>query len=689
MLYNTNLFLEARTTFEKQGVYTKALEGTFAFNQFWQEETRKCKEGVTIGDFNIPGTMYFYMNYCQILMRDPETGRKRKMFPRFTDVDLEFFRNVERARAEGKGLILVKPRRTGFSLKNGALAVHEYNFYRDSSVIISAFEKKYSRITMGFSKEYLNFLANTPWYKPRNPDTEEFVKARHLKKMDGKEMWVGYNSTIEQITFKDNPFASAGKTASLFIFDEAGIFPNIKESYNISEPCWKDGEDMIGTPIIYGTGGDMTGGTYAFSEMYYNPDTYNLLAFENIWDDGRAGTTCGWFFPASRQRFGTYNDKETKKKIPLVDNDGNSNQVYGEKSIMDLRETKANDPIAFRDIVTQFPLKPQEAFLVTHGNSFPTLQLKEQKSLILGNTPKYLDSNLIGELKLNPETGDLDFEYKDNAVPLRKYPIKKDEKKGCIEVFEAPQRNSEDSVFTNRYIAGIDPYDDDTSTTDSVGCMFVFDRLSRKIVCEYSDRPDTAEIFYENCRRILLWYKATALPENNKLGLNTYFESKKSLYLLAETPIQIRNKTEWKPNLNNSFGFRATKETNQWGNQLIISWLKAEAPFTQSIEIRNVHQLYSLGLIEELLQYNPDPKSNFDRISAMRAVLIYDECLYKDLNPSVAPVAKLEDKAWKNYFKQVMATRESSIIDSFNPLDEDDVQIDPDKQFKNMVGFYT
>jgi len=312
MLTNTKAFLEARLVFENTGNYTKALPGTYQYNEFWKEEKRRCIEGVTIGNTTIPGTYYFYLNYTRMLLKDEKTGRKTEGFPRFTDVDLEFFSLIERARQEKKGFIMVKPRRTGFSYKNAALVTHEYNFYKNAKCI------------------------------------------------------------IKKITFKDNPFASAGLSSSIFLFEEAGIFSNIIESYNISEPCWKDGDDMIGLPVIYGTGGDMGGGTAAFSEMYYDPERFNLLAFPNEWEADKGNQTCGWFLPSTRQRFGIYTDKETKITEKLVDDDGNSNENAAMKSILAYRETKKGNPQAYRDAVTQYPLTPSEAFLVTSGNMFPT-----------------------------------------------------------------------------------------------------------------------------------------------------------------------------------------------------------------------------------------------------------------------------------------------------------------------------
>lgn len=644
ILSNTKAFLEARTEFETTGFYTKALIGTYQYNEFWKEEVRKCMEGVTIGNTTIPGTYYFYLNYTRMLLKDEKTGRKTEGFPRFTDVDLEFFTLIEQARKEKKGFIMVKPRRTGFSYKNAALVVHEYNFFRNAKCIISAYENKYSDNTMAMTLNNINFLdQNTVWYKPRNPNTQDYVKSRHQQKMeDGRDVWVGYQSDIRKITFKDNSFASAGMSSSIFLFEEAGIFSNIIESYNISEPCWKDGDDVIGIPIIYGTGGDMGGGTAAFSEMYYDPERFNLLAFPNEWEPEKGNQQCGWFLPSTKQRFGVYTDKESKKTFPLVDHEGNSNEEYALKSIMAYRETKKGNPSAYRDAVTQYPLTPSEAFLVTSGNMFPTMLLNERLADIKVNSQKYIESNWLGVIAPTEE-GELRFTTMDNVHPLRDYPIKRrpdDSIVGCIEVYEQPQKDSDGKVFVRRYVVGIDPYDDDYATTDSVGCAFVFDRFTRRIVAEYTGRPQLAKDFYENCRKLIVYYNAAGFPEINKLGFVTYMEHRKCLHMLAETPMQLRDKIEWKPNLNTSYGFKATERTNTWGRELIREWLLE--PIEPNSEILNVNRLRSTGLIQELIKWNKD--GNFDRVSALIAVLILDVTLNKQ-------AIQAETRSTKNFLE--------------------------------------
>lgn len=679
MLTNTKVFLEARINYDLTGAYTNALIGTYQYNEFWKEETRKCMEGVTIGNVTIPGTYYFYLNYTRMDLKDEKTGRKTQGFPRFTDVDLEFFTLIEQARKEKKGFIMVKPRRTGFSYKNAALVTHEYNFYRDAKCIISAYENKYSDNTMAMTLNNLNFLDQaTVWYKPRNPNTQDFVKARHLKKMeDGRDIWVGYQSQIKKITFKDNSFASAGLSSSIFLFEEAGIFSNIIESYNISEPCWKDGEDMIGIPIIYGTGGDMGGGTAAFSEMYYDPDRFNLLSFPNTWESDKSNQYCGWFLPSTRQRFGVYTDKETKTTHKLVDDDGNSNEEYALKSILAFRETKKGNPQAFRDAVTQYPTNPSEAFLITSGNMFPTMLLNERLGEIRANSQKYVESNWVGNFIVTEE-GELRLQTSDSAKPNRDYPIKKrpdDDISGCIEIYEQPQKDNDGKVFPRRYIVAIDPYDDDYSTTDSAGCALVFDRFTRRIVAEYTGRPQLAKDFYENCRKLIMYYNAAGFPEINKLGFVTYMEHKKALYTLAETPIQLRDKIEWKPNLNTSYGYKATERTNTWGRELIREWLLE--PVEPNSEILNVNRLRSTGLMQELIKWNKD--GNFDRVSALIAALILDVTLNRE-------IIKNEEKKAKSFLESDFFREKGFLKDSYDPLDEFNSYKDNGLYFNNLFN---
>lgn len=82
----------------------------------------------------------------------------------------------------------------------------------------------------------------------------------YKKKMHGNWVWTGTGSNIKHRTFKDNPFAANGTRPGVMIFEEIGMFDNLKESYNASVECQRDGADKFGSMMFLGTGGDMSGG---------------------------------------------------------------------------------------------------------------------------------------------------------------------------------------------------------------------------------------------------------------------------------------------------------------------------------------------------------------------------------------------------------------------------------------------
>src|SRR5690606_30668025 len=109
------------------------------------------------------------------------------------------------------------------------------------------------------------------------------------------------------------------------------------------------------------------------------------------------------------------------------------------------------------------------------------------------------------------------------------------------------------------YVLACDPYDQDKAENSvSYGSVFVykrfisFDQTYDILVAEYTGRPDFANDFYEQVRRLAEWYNGKILYENQNPGLKKYFETKFCLHLLHTQPNIIK---QISPNSNTQRGY--------------------------------------------------------------------------------------------------------------------------------------
>jgi hypothetical protein len=104
------------------------------------------------------------------------------------------------------------------------------------------------------------------------------------------------------------------------LFEEGGKFPNLETAWRIEQPAVEtDDGKAFGLLIAYGTGGTEGASFDGLKNLFYQPEAFNILGFNNIWDDGREDTKCGFFVPSWSNMEGE--DGEGRK---LMDSDGNS-----------------------------------------------------------------------------------------------------------------------------------------------------------------------------------------------------------------------------------------------------------------------------------------------------------------------------------------------------------------------------
>ena len=460
---------------------------------------------------------------------------------------------------------------------------------------------------------------NTAWSKQRLTSTRmERVSGFKIKDEFGKETEQGYLSAITGVTLKNDPERLRGTRGKLVLFEEGGKFPGLETAWQIERPAVETDDGVaFGLLIAFGTGGTEGASFDGLKKMFYHPDAFNVLGFPNIWDDNAEGTKCGFFAPA-------YLNLESEDN-GYMDKDGNS---LKDKAIERLiaERNKVREGGASQEAIDRFiserPIKPQEACLELGKNIFPKKLLMDQLTKIRTSTKL---KNMKHIVDLSWDNGQVKAIEKQSG-DITNYPLKRDDKpRGSVVIWEYP---IPDAPF-GLYIGGCDPYDHDESFTNSLGSTFIFKRVrageawNDVIVAEYTGRPDTAEEYYENVRKLLTFYNARLLFENERKGIYPYFTNKHCDYLLADQPDKIITEIFKDSKVQRRKGCHMTKQIRAYGEGLILEWLMEEYEPGHP----NIERIYSEPLIEELI--NTDGVKNVDRVIALCMVMIYREELFQ------------------------------------------------------------
>ena len=510
------------------------------------------------------------------------------------------------------------------SYKGAAMLCRNYYLVPNSKSYVYASNKQYLTDDGILTKawDYLDFIdEHTAWSKKRSVNTQLRKRAgMYIKDEYGNQIEVGYKSEIIGVTLKDNPDVVRGKKANLILFEEAGSFKELGAAWQIARPSVESDGRAFATMIAFGTGGDEDSNFFTLKDMFYKPKGYNCLEIDNIWDENVSNTKCGFFIP----QYTNMDIRDDKGNRLYMDADGNTIRSTSIEQVLSQRKEvidNATSTVAVDRYVAERCITPSEACLEFNGNIFPKKELQEQLARIRTNK-KLTNHKQIGDLTWNPD-GTLKWSIKKTG-DVTHYPIgREDDPTGAIVIWEHPVQ---DAPF-GLYILGVDPYDHDQSGTNSLGSTFVYKRFQGFesyhdiIVAEYTGRPKTAEEYYENLRKLAIYYNGRVMYENERKGLFPYFTAKHCDYLLADQPDIISDIVS-NSKVQRKKGCHMNKQIKQWGEGLIKDWLNEE----RSPGHKNLHDILSEPLLEELIAYNDI--GNFDRVMALMQIMIYREQLY-------------------------------------------------------------
>lgn len=429
----------------------------------------------------------------------------------------------------------------------------------------------------------------------------------------------GSMNQVLGVSAKDDSDKLRGKRGWI-LYEEMGTFDGLLELYDVTRKSVEDGDYTFSCMYLVGTANNKESSFLSAKKLLYAPESYNIQSVPNVYDKKGSGKDVfGFFFPAYINRAGCYNK------------DGISDVIKALLQVL-MARYKAKygaDPTSVLRVIAEDPITPAEAIIKVKDAYFPVASLQERADT-LDKNPSLYDDIYVGEL-YTTGTGEIAFRPTDD-IPIRTYPVDNDTK-GALEIYSMPKKDREGKVFNDRYIIGVDPYDNDQAESHSLYSIFVLDTFVDDLAAEYTGRTNFADEAHDMVLKLCIFYNAKALYESNKKGLYSYMEKNRATFRLADTPEYLRDKqlVKYSSFGSSAKGVNASANINNFANRLIKDWLLMKVPVEVKqedghIEIQEIPKLYKLknrALIEELIQFNPD--INVDRIRALGMLMLYRE----------------------------------------------------------------
>lgn len=513
----------------------------------------------------------------------------------------------------GFNLIVGKSRRKGYSYKSSVIAAFNYLMKPDSYTMLGAAEKRflYPKGLFTMTRANISFAnQNTAFAMPSDyVNKQDHIRASYKEIRNGVEIEAGFMSEVQALTFMDNPDAARGKDVEDGFFEESGAFGTpglLKSAYAATQDCVMDGHVKTGMLTLFGTSGDMGGGTADYADMFSRPDAFGILPFYNIWDKDSEKQRVGFFHPINLNLPGFYDkqgnsDLEAAKRIEL-----------NERAVLIKGGATASE---IQKRLQEKPLGPSEAFSAVSFNNFPVVELKRQLQYVRANdlqrtmgTPvdmAYTEGVVVAKPILDGSV--------EPITSLNNLPI---DLRGCPVIYEMPVLPTPKGL----YKIGYDPIRQDQGT--SLSAIVVYKGVHRGsqyhniIVAEYIGRMETPEDMDRIAEMFADLYNTTIMHENEVTGVKNYFRRIKRLHLLAAQPDAVIGKNIKQSKVARVYGCHMVGQLKEAGERYVKSWLLKILDYDENGNpVRTIDRIFSIRLLEELISYYR--KGNFDYISAL------------------------------------------------------------------------
>lgn len=577
--------------------------GSQSYLDYWEEQEHYIKNGITIGGETISGGLYFWLNYYKIDFVD-EDKLPVRIYPFLSDIDREIFYMLDQCHKYGKDLMLLKVRDKGASNILASEALRFTQFVHKAKVG-AVFPGGQSKAMNNFKEKFFDAINDLPEDIRVNPDVDNSGNITFgftlVDKETKIEHYVGMDSRMSFFNAVNKDVLKSDRYNFGFV-DEAGEIDILRPLIDTSVANFRKGALKIGTLVVTGTTNTMNKGYETFRDLWFNAEDNG---FERIFIPG-------WkkFFPYMDTLTGESLEFEAKEHL---DKERAKATKAGAEKLLEFKQNYGNTV--------------EEVFTNTDNEVLNKEKMTKQTVALLSN-PSYKGMIQVGNL-IEKMRGDgstyVEFEL--------------DTINGRWQIYQHPLWKNPSANTTKKDVVGVDSVAKDMAEHSVSKCAMVVYRPFINVaiegqlpVCIYHYRHNEEggrEMFYDDIRLTLEYYKTKALVERVDDDLFTWFRKKNILNLLKERPNNLyRNK--FKGLKFEDYGVPPQGEESKAGIRLLKNEINERC-----------ENINFVTLLDDLKNWSPGSRKNSDLGDAFKWALLYADA---EQRYDPATEAKLQEK---------------------------------------------
>lgn len=302
ILENTSYFRQTAKVWEDTGRYTSLRPNrnpNSDFGKWLREERRRGWEGYTDPSTGmwVTGDYYWMLNYCPMhLVEKRKDGLEVRVVkhPKFWDGQFLMSHYFYQARQHGHHAAELASRGKGKTSLGAAMLAKRFiigefanNREKVQCIVTAADNKKLigTNQILSVFVDNIDFCAkNTQFASRRLKSSKQELAWKMGYKKKGSDVEYGSSNEVMGFTSGVDQDKLNGTRGVLYLVEEAGIFKDLLNMYNMIRPSVEQGSSVFGEVCLYGTAGDTESDFTSFAEMIYSPNGYNMEPLENVYD---------------------------------------------------------------------------------------------------------------------------------------------------------------------------------------------------------------------------------------------------------------------------------------------------------------------------------------------------------------------------------------------------------------------